>query len=169
MSSEAQQITVAIADIGGHQRLAYENLLQDERGITLLRDVASGSEFGGDHGLVNRRLKQRTNTSVNANEVARIKRLNPLVLLVNVNDFSDEDQELLISLRRECTDALILLLADSSVQENHLLESLELGTRGYLKNGTAQSHLSKAVQVVGRGDIWVPRKMLTNAMGRMLN
>jgi len=169
MSSEPQKISVAIADINNHQRQTYENLLHDESGITLLRDVVSGSGFGGDHGSVNRRLKPRTNTSVSENEVARIKRLNPLVLLVHMNDFSDEDQELLISLRRECADALIVLLADGSVHENRLLQSLEFGTRGYLINGTAQSHLSKAVKIVGRGDIWVPRKMVANAMSRMLN
>jgi len=169
MSSETQQVTVAVADIDVHKRLSYENMLQDVSEITVLRDAESSSDVGEAPGFVCRRLKSRTDISVSENVVARIKRLKPLVVLVNMNLFTDEDQALLISLRRECADALIVLLADDSVHENWLLQSLEFGTRGYLINGAAQSYLSKAVQVVGRGDTWVPRKMLGNIMGRMLN
>jgi len=169
MSSEEQQVTVAVADIDVQNRLFYENMLQDVSEITLLRDAVPSGEVVGDYGLKCRRLKPRTDISVHENVVARIKRLKPLVVLVNMNLFSDEDQALLISLRRECADALIILLVDDFVHETRLLQSLELGTRGYLKNGTAHFHLSKAVQVVGRGDTWVPRSMLGNIMGRMLN
>jgi len=170
MSFEAQQITVAVADVDANNCLFYENMLQDVSEITLLRDAVSSGEVGGDYRLKKcRRLKPRTDISVHENVVARIKRLKPLVVLVNMNLFSDEDQALLISLRRECADALIVLLVDDFVHETRLLQSLELGTRGYLKNGTAQFHLSKALQVVGRGDTWVPRSMLGNIMGRMLN
>lgn len=169
MSSGTQQLTVAFADTDHHQRTVYENLLLDQRDITLLRNVSSGNAVVGDYGFLDRRQKPRTNISVSENEVARIKRLRPLVLLVNMNLFSDDDQALLLSLHRECADALIILLADDFVHENRLLQALEIGVRGYLKNVATPSHLSKAIKVVGRGETWVPRKMLGDIMSCMLN
>lgn len=173
-----QPITVAIADTDRDRRAGYERLLQGESGITLLTNVASGDEVGeerllsgrpNDHVFENRRLKPRTNVAENEDEVARIKRLKPLVLLVNLNLCTDEDYALLLSLRRECPDTLMVFLADDSVHESKILKVLEIGARGYLKYETVQFHLSGAIQAVGRGEAWVPRKMLGNIMDHMLN
>ncbi len=173
-----QAVTVAIADVDRGRRAGCERFLQGELGISLLTNVASGDEDGDEKllsghpdgpGFVNRRFEPRDNVTASEDEVARIKRLKPLVLLVNLNLCSDEDNILLLSLRRECPEALMVLLTDDSIQDNQVMQVLELGARGYLKYDADQLHLSRAIQVVGRGEIWVPRKMLGNIMNRMLN
>jgi DNA-binding NarL/FixJ family response regulator len=169
MSFHTQPITVAIADIDRDRRAKYERLLEGEPDITLLKDITSGNKASIDHALVNRRLEPRKNVSASENEVARIKRLRPLVLLVNLNLCTNEDYALLLSLRRECPEALIVLLTDDSVNEDQIKRILELGARGYLKNETVQLHLSKAIRVVGRGEAWVSRKMMGDIMSHILN
>ncbi|OGC91568.1 MAG: hypothetical protein A2W25_03725 [candidate division Zixibacteria bacterium RBG_16_53_22] len=173
-----QPVTVAIADTDRGRRAGYERLLQGESGIKLFTNGASGKEAGdekllsgypNDRAFVNRRLKPRTNVTANEDEVARIKRLKPLVLLVNLNLCTDEDYTLLLSLRHECPEALMVFLADNSVHEDTILKVLEIGARGYLKYETVQFHLSGAIQAVGRGEAWVPRKMLGNIMDHMLS
>jgi DNA-binding NarL/FixJ family response regulator len=169
MNTHKQLVTVAIADTDHDRRARYERFLQGELDIRLLTNATSGIEARNDHEFVNRRLKPRTNVAASDDEVARIKRLKPLVLLVNLNLFNDEDYTLLLSLRRECPEALIILLADDSVQENKIIQALEIGARSYLKYETVQLHLSKAIRAVGRGEAWVPRKMLGEILDRVLN
>lgn len=178
MNIHKQPVTVAIADTDRDRRAGYERFLQGELGITLLTNIASSNEVSdenllsghpNDHAFENRRLKPRVNVTASEDEVARIKRLKPLVLLVNLNLCADEDYSLLLSLRRECPDALMVLLTDDSVHESKMIQALEIGARGYLKYETVQLHLSMAIQVVGRGEAWVPRKMLGNIMDHMLN
>ena len=169
MIHHTQTVTVAIADTDRERRAGYERFLQDEHGITLLRNVTSSNKVshGNDH--LNRRLKPRTNISASEEEVARIKRLNPHVLLVNLNLCADEDYALLLSLRSECPGALMILLADDSVHENKIIQALEIGARSYLKYETVQHHLSRAIQAVGHGEAWLPRKMMGDIMDHILN
>jgi DNA-binding NarL/FixJ family response regulator len=164
-----QNVTVAIADVDRDRRAEYERLLHDEDGITLLSNVGTSNGDRNDHAFVNRRAKQRTDVLAYENEVARIKRLKPHVMLVNLDMSDDEGHALLLSLRCECPDTHIVLLTDEFVQESKIIQALEIGARGYLSNKTVEMHLSRAVQVVGRGEAWVPRKMLGNIMDRVLN
>ncbi len=164
-----QTVTVAVADVDRERRAGYERLLYGENGITLLSNVGLSNGGRNDHAFVNRRVRQRTDISACENEVARIKRLQPLVTLVNLDLSEDEGHALLLSLRSECPEAHIVLLTNGLVQESKILQALEIGARGYLSGETVELHLSKAVQVVGRGEAWVPRKMLGNIMDRMLN
>jgi DNA-binding NarL/FixJ family response regulator len=164
-----QPITVAIADADLDRRAVYERLMQGEDGITLLTNATSSNEVSNDHVLVDRRLIARTNVTASENEVARIKRLKPLVLLVNLNLCTEEDYAFLLSLRHECPEALMVLLADDSIHESQIIQALEIGARGYLKYEAVQFHLSMAIRVVSRGEAWVPRKMLGNIMDHMLN
>ena len=164
-----QNVTVAIADVDRDRRAEYERLLHDEDGITLLSNVGTSNGDRNDHAFVNRRAKQRTDVLAYENEVARIKRLKPHVMLVNLDMSDDEGHALLLSLRCECPDTHIVLLTDDFVQESKIIQALEIGARGYLSNKTVEMHLLRAVQVVGRGEAWVPRKMLGNIMDRVLN
>ena len=169
MNFHMQPVTVAIADSDRDRRAGYERLLKDDSAITLLSNVASSNQVSNGHAFVNRRLKLRTNITPTEDEVARIKRLKPLVLLVNLNLCADEDFALLLSLRRECPEALMVLLTDDSVQEYVIMQALEIGVRGYLKTDTAPFYLSKAIQLVGRGEAWISRKMLGNIMDHVMN
>ncbi|MFZ5523327.1 MAG: DNA-binding response regulator [Pseudomonadota bacterium] len=169
MSFHMQPVTVAIADSDRDRRAGCERFIQNELGITLLKNVTSSAEVGKNYAFVNRRLKPRNNVTASENEVARIKRLNPHVLLVNLNLSTDEECALLLSLRRECPESLMVLLTDDSVRDNQIIQVLELGARGYMNYENVQYQLPKAIQVVGRGEAWVPRKMLGNIMDYMLN
>ena len=164
-----QTVTVAIADVNRDRRAGYERLLHGESGITLLSNVGLDGEDRNYHAFVNRRHKQRTNISASENEVARIKRLKPIVMLVSLDLCADEDHALLLALRSECPESRIVLLADDAVHESKIIQALEIGARGYLKLESVELHLSRAVQVVGRGESWVPRKMLGSILDRLLN
>jgi hypothetical protein len=164
-----QNVTVAIADVDRDRRAVYERLLHGEEGITLLSNVGLDNGERNDHAFVNRRVRQRTDILAYENEVARIKRLKPVVMLVSLDLSDDEGHALLLSLRSECPETYIVLLTDDFVQESKIIQALEIGARGYLPNENIETHLSRAVQVVGRGEAWVPRKMLGNIMDRVLN
>jgi DNA-binding NarL/FixJ family response regulator len=169
MKNHMQPVTVAIADTDHNRRAGYERFLQNENGIALLSDETSVNRPGMSHAFTDRRSKSRANITINEDEIARIKRLNPFVLLVDMNLCTDEDCALLLSLRRECPDAMVVLLVDDSIQEDQLLKVLKIGARGYLKYGTVQVQLSKAIQAVGQGEAWVSRKMLGGLIKHILN
>ena len=164
-----QMLTVAIADIDRDRRAGYERLLHGEEGITLLSSFGQCKGSRNDHTFANRRREQRINMSACEDEVARIKRLKPGVMLVNLDIGGEEHHELLLSLRSECPESNIVLLADDSVHENKILQALEIGARGYLNYAAALVHLPMALRAVGRGEAWVPRKMLGRILDRVLN
>ncbi|MBU0621592.1 MAG: DNA-binding response regulator [Gammaproteobacteria bacterium] len=164
-----QSITVAIADVDCGRRAKYERLLLGEDGIKLLSNVEVND--GGKEGLESGIARSRQNLGglKYEIEVDRIKRLNPVVTLVKVDMDVDEDQALFLSLRSECPEARIVLLADDAIQESRIIQALEIGARGYLKNEAVEHNLTRAVHAVGRGEAWVPRKMLGRILDRMLN
>jgi len=108
-----QPITVAIADEDGGRRAKFEHSLQGEQGIKVVTNVTTSE---GDM-TKNRRLKPRTNITAIEDMVARIRRLNPRILLANLKQCTDGDCAMLVSLRRECPETLVVLLADESVQQ----------------------------------------------------
>lgn len=169
MNFQEQPVSVAIADTNRNRRTQYERFLQSEMGIKLLTNAASNINTDDGRMVADRRLSPRSDVSASEDEVARIKRLNPFVLLVNLNLCTDDDYALLLSLRSECPEALMVLLADDTVREDQMLRIMEIGARGYLKYEAVQLHLSKAIRVVGRGEAWVPRKMMGDMMDRLLN
>ena len=162
-----QPVTVAIADSDCKRRAEYENSLRNELGGALLTSVSLGNEASNDALFGDRRRKSRSGDRAGENEVFRIGRLNPRVLLLNLNLDTDEDCAMLVSMRRACPDALVLLLADDSAQEDRILQAMEIGVRGYLNQKAVKSQIMKAIQVVDRGEAWVPRKMLDKIMQRV--
>lgn len=164
-----QMVTVAVADVDRDRRAGFERLLYGEDGITLLSNSGPNSGERNDHTFANRRMVQRTTITECENEVARIKRLKPSVMLVNLDMCADENHALLLSLRNVCPDSKVVVLANDAVHESKIIQALEMGARGYLRNETISLHLSKAIQVVGRGDSWVPRKLMGRIVDRLLN
>lgn len=155
-----QPITVAIADTDRGRQTKFEHSLQGEEGIRVLTNVVSSE---GDV-VNNRRLKPRTSISAIEDAVARVRRLNPRVLLANLNQCMDEDCAMLVSLRRECPETLVVLLSEETVREDQVIQALARGARGCLSRESAPPYLSKVVHVVDRGEAWVPRKMLGKIM-----
>jgi len=161
-----QIITVAIADEDAERRAKFENSLQGEEGIMVLKNATTSE---GEM-TIDRRLNTRTSISAIDNVVARIRRLNPRILLANLKQCTDADCAMLVSLRRECPETLVVLLADESVQqEDRVMQALASGARGYLSPEADSRYLSKAVHVIDRGEAWVPRKMLGKIMDQVLH
>ncbi len=161
-----QPITVAIAEEDGSRRAKFEHSLQEVQGIKVLTNVATSE----GNMTKNRRLKPRTNITAIEDAVARIRRLNPRVLLANLKQCTDADCSMLLSLRHECPQTLVVLLADESgQQEDRVMKALAIGARGYLSGEADSNYLSKAVHVIDRGEAWVPRKMLGKIMDQWCN
>lgn len=161
-----QTITVSIADANGARCSKFEHLLQGEQGIRVLANAATkqGDMTG------NRRLAPRTDITVVEDMVARIRRLNPRVLLANMKQCTDADCEMLVTLRRECPETLVVLLADESLQqEDRVVQALARGARGYLNLDSDSPQISKIIQAIDRGEAWVPRKMLGKLMDQILH
>jgi DNA-binding NarL/FixJ family response regulator len=169
MRKNVHAITVAVADTDRERRAKYERFLQNENDIVLLSDNQSVDKSTSSHKSIDRRSKSRSDITVSEDEIARIKRLNPFVLLVDMNLCTDEDCALLLSLRHECPNAMVVMLVDDAVTEEQLFKIIKIGARGFLKYGTVQMQLSKAVQAVGRGEPWVSRKMLGSLMNQIMH
>lgn len=160
-----QIITVAIADEDAGRRAKFENCLQGEEDVMVLKNATSSE---GEM-TIDRRLNPRKNISAIDNIVAMMRRLNPRILLANLKQCTDEDCAMLLSLRRECPETLVVLLADESVQqEEQVMQALASGARGFLSPEADSRYLSKAVHVIDRGEAWVPRKMLGKIMDQVL-
>ncbi|MBI5430619.1 MAG: response regulator transcription factor [Nitrosomonadales bacterium] len=160
-----QSITVAIVDDDEGRREKFERYLQHEQGIMVLRNVASSQKEMS----VDRRLNQRSSISDIDNVIASVRRLNPRILLANLKQCTDADCALLMSLRRECPNTFVVMLADApSLPEDQVVQALESGARGYLNIESELPHLSRAVHVIDRGEAWVPRKMLGKIMNTVL-
>jgi len=160
-----QIVTVAIADEDAGRRTKFENCLQGEEDIMVLKNATTSE---GEM-TIDRRLNPRKNISAIDNIVAMIRRLNPRILLANLKLCTDEDCAMLLSLRRECPETLVVLLADESVQqEEQVMQALASGARGFLSPEADSRYLSKAVHVIDRGEAWVPRKMLGKIMDQVL-
>ena len=158
-------ITVAIADVNLEKREALEQFLQNDRQtLNVLSDrISNEKERSYD-----RRLKSRDNITFIEDNIARVNRLRPRVLLVNTQFFSNTVYDFLAALRQRCPDTKVIILTNNSIEENKILEGLASGARGFLNYGADLVSFSKAVCTVDRGEAWVPRKMLGRIMEKIL-
>jgi len=160
-----QSITVAVVDDDAGRREKTEHCLQSEGSVMVLRNA----ETKKNEVTVDRRRSDRINVSPTENLVAKVRRLKPRILLANLKQCTEGECAMLIALRRECPDTLVVMLVDASASEEEgVINALANGARGYLNVDADMSNLSKAVKVIDRGENWVPRKMLGNIMNQVL-
>ena len=161
-----QPITVAVVEIDQDQHLPIERFIrQDETNVELLTDTQSNYDNNVERRLVSR----KSITSVD-NAIARIKRLNPRVLLVNANKSIDEYCDLLLALRCQCPSTqAILIINETVVEENYLLRVLASGARGFIPNNSDSLNFSKIVQAINQGEAWVSRKMIGKIMHQIVS
>jgi DNA-binding NarL/FixJ family response regulator len=160
-----QTVSVAIADLDRDRRSSHERHLEAMPGVSLLADVASN--FNATY--VTRRSKPRTNITAAENEVARVKRLVPRVLLMDTSMCQDENCELVGTLRQECPGTVVLLVGTESENEELIMKALLAGARGYLSYEDVHKQMSKVADVVSRGEVWMPRKIFGKIMERVQN
>ncbi|SCX91404.1 hypothetical protein SAMN05216420_101318 [Nitrosospira sp. Nl5] len=159
-----QKVTVAIADTDLARRAKLEQSLQGEQDIKVLTNIISeGREGSTDH-----QLDSGADITEFEDVIARIGRLKPRILFVNL-DQSTGGFALLQALHREYPETLLVLLTDKSAEEEQIIEALANGARGCLDHEAAPSYFLKAVRMVDRGEVWVTRRMLGKIMDRILH
>jgi DNA-binding NarL/FixJ family response regulator len=169
---DMEPITVAIADEDEGRLAKFESSLQDAKDIKVLTNIPTTALDKTE----DRRAKPRTNITHIENAVARVRRLKPRVLLANLKQCTDSDCSMLLSLRHECPETLVVLLADESKKEDEstqeedlVMRALAIGARGYLSPEADAHYVSKAVHVIDRGEAWVSRKMFGKIMDQWCN
>ena len=159
-----KKVTVAIADTDPERREKLEQSLQGEQDIKVLTNIISNeTEISGE-----RRLISRTDITEIEDVVARIGRLKPRILFVNLDE-STGGFALLEALHREYPETLMVLLTDKSAKEREIIQALASGVRGCLDHEAAPAYFLKAVRVIDRGEVWVTRKMLGKIMDEVLH
>lgn len=159
-----QKVTVAVAHTDLARRAKLEQSLQGEQDIKVLTNsMSEGKEVPAD-----RRRNSREDITEFEDVIARIGRLKPRILFVNL-DQSTGGFALLQALHREYPETLLVLLTDKSAEDEQIIEALAHGVRGCLDDEAAPSYLLKAVRGVDRGEVWVTRKMLGKIMDRILH
>lgn len=159
-------ITVAVVEIDQDQHIAIERFIrQGETNVEFLTDTQSNY----DHHL-ERRLVPRDGITPVENAIARIKRLNPRVLLINANKSIDEYCDLLFALRYQCSGTqAILIINEAVMEENYLLKVLASGARGFISNNSDSLDFPKIVKVIDRGEAWISRKMIGKLMHQIVS
>ena len=161
-----QPITVAVVEIDQDQHIPIERFRrQDEADVALLTDTQSNYD-----NKVERRLVSRNNITPVDNAIARIKRLNPRVLLINANKSIDEYCDLLLALRHQCPSTqAILIINETEVEENYLLKALVSGACGFISSNLDSLNFSKIVRAIDQGEAWVSRKMIGKIMHQIVS
>ena len=138
-------ISVVIAEQQKSLRTAYIKQLRPENGIAVVGEAGTG------------------------HEVVKALKLKPHVLLLDWEMSAIDGVSILPLVRRQSPDTRIILLGERTTRRR-LLNALSLGARGYLKKTVTRTLLPKAVRLVGQGELWVPRTIVTTilaAIGRL--
>ena len=138
-----QPITVSIADRDPSGRVACKRLLRHIPGIRVVAGVAAWQDV-----------------------VPMTLEIKPRILLCSFDLAADAGYSLLLTLRRECPETLVILLTDHQVQEDQLMPALFNGALGFVARASLQSQLPSAVRGVAGGEAWVPRRMLGTILAR---
>lgn len=160
-------ITVAIVNIEQNQQrqTPISELLQhNATHFELLTDPPSG-----DIQSMERRCIARDELTFVENAVARIRRLNPQVLLMNAGQAMQECCDLLRALQDYCPSIQALVVIDEAVGEDDLLKALACGARGFIAEDLDFINFSKVVTAIDRGEPWVPRKMTARLMQQIVS
>jgi DNA-binding NarL/FixJ family response regulator len=137
-----QSITVVIADHNRKRSDACLRLLRSEGGIRVLGQARSG-------------LEALAATS-----------LHPEVLLLDLSLSQGSGSGLLPALRRSSPGMRIILVARRA-PKRRILEALGRGAHGYLERERLKAFLCKAVRLVGAGQVWISRALVTDIVDRL--
>ena len=132
-------ISVVVADQQKTLRSFYIRQLLPETGITVIGQAATSYE------------------------VMKALKLKPHVLLLDWEIASIHGVSILPLVRHHSPGTMVILLGERT-SRRRLLDALSLGARGYLRKAVVRTLLPKAVRVVGRGDVWVPRTIVSTIL-----
>ena len=85
------------------------------------------------------------------------------ILLLDVDLLGLNLKKILDLLKRNKSTKVILILPDD-YDEHSLLTAIRCGVRGYFSQNTDSNQLTKAIQMVSDGELWVERKMMVKVL-----
>ncbi len=137
-------VTVVIA-AEARDRAFYRGLLDPEEGIAVAGEARPGLGV-----------------------LAAVARLRPRVLLL---DFKRRRLDTLVALqgiRPQSPRTKVILLPTPRTSDAFILEGLKRGAKGYMDRVAARVFLAKAVRAVDAGEAWVPRRMVSKILDRLV-
>ncbi len=137
-------ITVVVAAEPRHQALCRRSL-ERESGIAVAAEAPPG-----------------------AGALALAARLRPDVLLLDFTRARLDVLARLPGIRHRAAGTRVLLLTAPRTAETLILEALNRGARGYLDDAAIPALLGRAVRALHAGEAWVPRRMVSKLLDRLL-
>ena len=129
-------IRLVIADSHQLFRAGLGLLLSSEEGIALVGEAAHGLET-----------------------IEVVSTLQPDVVLLDITMPGIDGVGILRPIKQQ-SPATKLLMLTAARDDGLILKALRAGAKGYLSKDTTVSHLTKAIQAVHEGELWVDRKLV---------
>ncbi len=129
-------IRVVIADSHQLFRAGLGLLLSSEEGIALVGEAADGLET-----------------------IEVVSTLQPDVVLLDITMPGIDGVGIIRPIKQQSPATKPLMLT-AARDEGLILKALRAGAKGYLSKDTTVSHLTKAIQAVHEGELWVDRKLV---------
>lgn len=129
-------VTVLIADDQTLFREGIKDLLEDEKGISVVGEAADGPET-----------------------IRLAKKLKPNVILMDIKLPHMDGVSATRQIRKECPDTNVLILS-SYEDEAHIMEAIQAGANGYLSKMLPASELVNALKAFANEGVMIPQSVM---------
>ncbi|HAH31318.1 MAG TPA: DNA-binding response regulator [Elusimicrobia bacterium] len=136
MSAARKIVTVLIADDQTLFREGIKDLLEDEKGISVVGEATNGPEV-----------------------VALAKKLKPDVILMDIKLPQMDGMAATRIIRKECPQTNVLILS-SYEDEAHITEAIQAGANGYLSKMLPASELVHALTTFNSEGVMIPQPIM---------
>jgi len=136
MASAKKTVTVLIADDQTLFREGIKDLLEDEKGVTVIGEASNGPEV-----------------------VALAKKLKPDVILMDIKLPQMDGVAATRIIRKECPNTNVLILS-SFEDEAHITEAIQAGANGYLSKMLPASELVHALTTFNSEGVMIPQPIM---------
>ncbi len=136
MAAVKKTVTVVIADDQTLFREGIKDLLEDEKGITVVGEASNGPEV-----------------------VAMAKKLKPDVILMDIKLPQMDGVAATRVIRKECPQTNVLILS-SYEDEAHITEAIQAGANGYLSKMLPASELVHALKTFNTEGVMIPQPIM---------
>ena len=136
MVQPKKTVSVLIADDQTLFREGIKDLLEDEKGITVVGEAANGPEV-----------------------VAMAKKLKPDVILMDIKLPQMDGVSATRIIRKECPNTNVLILS-SYEDEAHVTEAIQAGANGYLSKMLPASELVHALKTFTTDGVMIPQPIM---------
>ena len=136
MASAKKSVTVLIADDQTLFREGIKDLLEDEKGITVVGEASNGPEV-----------------------IAMAKKLKPDVILMDIKLPQMDGVAATRIIRKECPATNVLILSGYE-DEAHITEAIQAGANGYLSKMLPASELVHALKTFNSEGVMIPQPIM---------